>query len=156
MNVIFFYRWPIIINWGHQLLLEAGPGGTCYQLTQPLLAIPALMHSQVECTLPSPFHTHVLKEPFTQLQEWKFCNFFCVYVLFSSEKVLRSGLSLLKISFFSFSTHSCLSETLTLVFHRFRFQCNKIGLKYKFKVQRKVKRTHLTLSTCIACSASFK
>jgi len=35
------------------------------QLRQPLLAIPALMHSYVECALPSPFQRHVLKEPFT-------------------------------------------------------------------------------------------
>jgi hypothetical protein len=54
-----------IIGPGHLLLDETGPGRTCYQLTQPLIAIAALMHSYVEYALPSPFHRDVLKEPFT-------------------------------------------------------------------------------------------
>jgi hypothetical protein len=34
----------IAIGWGHSFHVAAGPGRTCYQLTQPLLARPALMH----------------------------------------------------------------------------------------------------------------
>jgi hypothetical protein len=55
----------IAIGWGHWFRVAEVPGRTCYQLTQPLLAIPALMHPEVEWALLSPFHTHVLKNPFT-------------------------------------------------------------------------------------------